>query len=268
MTTEIIGKVCTGCEAFKLFSEYTKHKVGKYGFRSACKACTNAGNTKWRRSNPDESKAATKAWRDAHAERAKAYGREYQQRPEIHAARMKAQSLRYAKVSAQKAEAREATKDEREKQQAARRAVYSAAYRVANREKLRMRDKALYQKGRVTRALKRSKDSAATRAYNKAYRAANPHRHKVYDQNKRVARARANGRLSMGLVQKLFRLQRGMCPCCTQALGDNYHLDHKMPLALGGTNTDDNMQLLRAVCNMQKHAKHPVDFMQSRGFLL
>jgi 5-methylcytosine-specific restriction endonuclease McrA len=51
-------------------------------------------------------------------------------------------------------------------------------------------------------------------------------------------------------------------------LGDNYHIDHIMPLALGGSNTDDNIQLLRQRCNNQKCAKHPVDFMQSRGFLL
>ena len=38
--------------------------------------------------------------------------------------------------------------------------------------------------------------------------------------------------------------------------------------ALGGLNADSNMQLLRAECNLQKSAKHPVDFMQSRGFLL
>jgi hypothetical protein len=41
-----------------------------------------------------------------------------------------------------------------------------------------------------------------------------------------------------------------------------------MPLALGGSNTDDNMQLLRAICNYHKYTKHPIDFMQSKGFLL
>jgi 5-methylcytosine-specific restriction endonuclease McrA len=45
-------------------------------------------------------------------------------------------------------------------------------------------------------------------------------------------------------------------------------MDHIIPLALGGTNTDDNIQLLRAKCNKQKGAKHPIDFMQQRGFLL
>lgn len=74
--------------------------------------------------------------------------------------------------------------------------------------------------------------------------------------------------MSSGLAIRLYKLQRGKCACCGLPLGDDYHLDHIMPLALGGTNTDDNIQLLRAKCNMQKSAKHPVDFMQQRGFLL
>lgn len=39
-------------------------------------------------------------------------------------------------------------------------------------------------------------------------------------------------------------------------------------IALGGTNTDDNVQLLRAECNNFKRAKHPADFMRQRGFLI
>lgn len=87
-------------------------------------------------------------------------------------------------------------------------------------------------------------------------------------QNRRAKVRSSGGRLSAGLAQNLFKLQKGKCPCCGKSLGSNYHLDHKMPLALGGSNTDDNMQLLRSTCNLQKNAKHPIDFMQSRGFLL
>lgn len=101
------------------------------------------------------------------------------------------------------------------------------------------------------------------------WRASNPEALRIHSQNRR-ARSRASaGRLSKGLADRLFTLQRGKCACgCKQPLGDDYHLDHRMPLALGGTNTDDNMQLLTATCNMQKNAKHPVDFMQQRGFLI
>lgn len=70
------------------------------------------------------------------------------------------------------------------------------------------------------------------------------------------------------MAKKLYELQRGKCACCCKPLGNNYHLDHRVPLARGGRNEDCNMQLLRAKCNMQKSAKDPIEFMQERGFLL
>ena len=70
-----------------------------------------------------------------------------------------------------------------------------------------------------------------------------------------------NGRLSKGLSKRLYEQQKGLCACCGQSLGEKYHLDHIMPLALGGANEDANMQLLTARCNLQKNAKHPDDYM-------
>lgn len=81
-------------------------------------------------------------------------------------------------------------------------------------------------------------------------------------------RTKLHGNLSKDLITKLFQLQRGKCACCSEPLGIDYHLDHIMPLALGGENEDCNMQLLKSTCNHQKHAKHPLKFMQERGFLL
>ena len=90
----------------------------------------------------------------------------------------------------------------------------------------------------------------------------------IWESNRRARKRASGGKLSEGITEKLFKLQKGKCACCKQKLGDDYHLDHVMPLALGGSNTDENMQLLRSECNLKKNAKHPVDFMQSRGFLL
>lgn len=103
---------------------------------------------------------------------------------------------------------------------------------------------------------------------NAAWRAKNPEACRIHVQNRNARKRENGGKLSTGLAEKLYKLQRGKCPCCKQPLGDDYHLDHIVPLALGGVHEDWNMQLLRAVCNMQKHKKHPVRFMQSRGFLL
>lgn len=107
------------------------------------------------------------------------------------------------------------------------------------------------------------------KAYNAKWYSANPEARRIHDNNRRAREHANGGRLSRGLEKRLFKLQRGKCACgCKQPLGDDFHMDHRTPLALGGSNTDDNIQLLRAECNLQKHAKHPIDFMQSKGFLL
>jgi 5-methylcytosine-specific restriction endonuclease McrA len=80
---------------------------------------------------------------------------------------------------------------------------------------------------------------------------------KEWHAAKDAKRRQASGRLSKGIVEELLIRQRGLCACCKRDLGSDYHIDHIMPIALGGTNTDDNVQLLLAECNMRKGAKHP-----------
>lgn len=132
-----------------------------------------------------------------------------------------------------------------------------AAWYAANRKKEKVANAAWYVANRERKA-------ATTAAWKKA----NPGAVRINKHNRRALKIAVGGALSKGLSAKLFELQRGKCACCKLPLGDNLHMDHIMPLALGGANIDGNMQLLRATCNLKKHAKHPVDFMQSRGFLL
>lgn len=80
-------------------------------------------------------------------------------------------------------------------------------------------------------------------------------------------RKMAGGTISKERIASLLVKQNGRCPCCKTGL-EKFHVDHIMPIALGGTNTDDNIQLLCPSCNLKKNAKHPVDFMQSLGFLI
>lgn len=113
-------------------------------------------------------------------------------------------------------------------------------------------------------AANREKSSAYSTTWNNA----NPDSRRATSNRRRVKQEASMGQLSKGLSEKLYRLQKGKCACCGKPLGIGYHMDHILPLALNGTNTDENMQLLTATCNLQKYKKHPVDFMQSRGFLL
>lgn len=169
-------------------------------------------------------------------------------------------ACRIAKGSAwQKSNPEKANSISKKYESSENRKSWKKKYRSKNSEKEKSRAKA-----RKYYAENTEKAKAAT----KKWSSVNPEERRIYDQNKRARRGESGGKLSKGLAEKLFKLQRGKCACCSKPLGNDYHLDHRMPLALGGENEDSNMQLLTARCNMQKWAKHPVDFMQSRGFLL
>jgi len=96
----------------------------------------------------------------------------------------------------------------------------------------------------------------------------NSDRHRIYAHNRRAKIRESGGKLSVGLADRLFILQKGKCACCGKKLGKNYHLDHIMPIDLGGENIDSNIQLLTTTCNIKKKNKHPVAYMQSKGYLL
>lgn len=147
-----------------------------------------------------------------------------------------------------------------------------AKYSAENADKIRARASAWYAANPTRAKASRSKwyiaNAEKVREATAKWQAENPKAVRVCAHNTRARRREAGGKLSKGLTERLYKLQRGKCACCKKPLGDDYHLDHIMPIALGGSNTDDNIQLLRATCNQQKHAKHPVDFMQQRGFLI
>ena len=69
-------------------------------------------------------------------------------------------------------------------------------------------------------------------------------------------------------IRDLAEKQKGKCAICHERLSAGYHVDHILPLTLGGGNDKHNIQLLCPRCNLSKGAKHPVDYMQLRGFLI
>ena len=216
-------------------------KCGKSDRRAngRCRQCCASANAAYYAANKEKCKAAMAIWKSNNPDRVKEY---------------KSGSSKYRKNNPEKS------------------LEYNRAYRVDNKESLRI-SAAEWHKRNKEKSNARSIAWAAEnpermRKLIADWVKANPEKRRIYDHNNRARRRKAQGRLSKGLADKLFKLQRGKCACCGKPLGDDYHLDHIMPLALGGTNTDDNIQLLTAACNLKKHAKHPVDFMQEKGFLI
>jgi hypothetical protein len=136
-----------------------------------------------------------------------------------------------------------------------------AAWQKLNREHVAAKTK----KWRDASEENRIKAIAATRAWHKA----NPHYNKVKLHARRARLVGAGGKLSGGLFDNLMRLQREKCACCGVSFSQvKPNMDHIIPLSGGGTNTDMNMQLLCEKCNRSKKAKHPIAFMQEKGFLI
>jgi 5-methylcytosine-specific restriction endonuclease McrA len=85
-------------------------------------------------------------------------------------------------------------------------------------------------------------------------------------QARRAREVSAEGRFSAADVRALEAKQKGRCACCKRKR--NLAVDHIIPLAKGGSNWPNNLQLLCKPCNSSKSAKDPIRFMQERGMLL
>lgn len=115
---------------------------------------------------------------------------------------------------------------------------YSAKYRVENRE--------------------------AVRASYAAWEARNPrHAQEWAERNRERAResvrrrrARLRNVPTFEVTEKdILRLMSrhgGRCAYCSEVLGDSYHIDHVMPVSLGGSNGIGNLVPACASCNVSK----------------
>ncbi len=199
-----------------------------------CKACAKSRGAAWRVANAERLKERNATYYLEHQDIVKTRSAAYRSK---YPDRVKALTAAWQKANPEKCNFR------------------TSKWASSNKDKVRAKNAAW---GIANRA----KVTANTRRRRKE----NPEWARLQTQNRRSRLA--GGVLSRNLSDRLFILQQGKCACCAQPLGAKYHLDHIMPLALGGSNTDDNIQLLRQRCNGQKGAKHPADFMRERGLLL
>lgn len=151
------------------------------------------------------------------------------------------------------------TEDQKKKQ-----AEYLAAWRLNNKEKIKLYRPTEVIKKYSSSYYENNKEKIKFKVSN--YRKQNLEKIRALNQSRRGLQR--TGKLSKNIIELLFEKQNGLCICCLKELGNDFHIDHIIPLSLGGTNTDDNVQLLKSRCNLQKNAKHPVDFMRERGYLL
>lgn len=124
-------------------------------------------------------------------------------------------------------------------------------------------------------------------AWLRDYRRANPERHRteVREWQKRNPEKRraqrhlrkcrqrsAEGRFTGIDIKNILKHQRNKCAYyidCGQSFSNQqFQIDHIVPLARGGTNWPNNLQLLCASCNARKHDRDPIDYACQQGRML
>lgn len=239
MTAEVSLKPCIKCSSVMRYLDGTcknckKHRDAERRINNRDKL--NAATAAWRKDNPEKAKAGVLAWRRKNPMRQKAINAAFRLR---HLAEHRGRSSLWAKRNPERHNAN------------------TLAWARANPAK-----------ARATSSAWEAKNSERRKTNSAAWAKANKELKRIYRHTRRARILKTGGVLSIGLSNKLFKLQKGKCACCGNPLGSDYHLDHINPLVLGGLNTDNNIQLLRKRCNHQKSAKDPIKFMQQRGFLL
>jgi 5-methylcytosine-specific restriction endonuclease McrA len=154
---------------------------------------------------------------------------------------------------------------------------YGKVYREENREKFEIYIKSYREqnrdKAKETTRLWRIANPERSRQLVSEWRAANPEYVKEMKRSwvkrnpekaralwaNRDARARgAEGKHTASDILWLYQQQAGRCEACRKKLikkgKKKYHIDHMVPLSLGGNNYVSNLQLLCRSCNVRKNA--------------
>jgi 5-methylcytosine-specific restriction endonuclease McrA len=85
---------------------------------------------------------------------------------------------------------------------------------------------------------------------------------------RRARKSNVGGKHTRQEIAELKRRQQYKCACCQESIKKNSHVDHIMPIALGGSNDISNIQILCPDCNVRKGKKDPIDWAQENGRLL
>jgi 5-methylcytosine-specific restriction endonuclease McrA len=235
-------KTCTGCKAGKPLHEFHRHKRSKDGVRQRCKTCRAQATAEDRSANPekyrDQSRryyeknrvhviARTSAYNKAHPEIVRQAQERYASNPENHPKLLDSWK-KYRTNNKPKVAAYRKAND-------LARLEYNKQYRLENRVRVAEYHREWKQKNRDAR--------------------------KMYFHNRRARRLSA-GVHTVAEIRHLLEVQAYCCANCETSVKDgDRHLDHWMPLYLGGSNTIENLQWLCRGCNLGKGRTDPIEWL-------
>lgn len=106
--------------------------------------------------------------------------------------------------------------------------------------------------------------------YKDEYRKNNRDKMSSYENKRRAMKSGSGGTYTKCDITNILERQKYKCaePTCEADITYSYHVDHIMPLSLGGSNWPRNLQCMCPTCNLRKQAKHPIDWANENGRLV
>lgn len=225
-------KVCTKCGIEKELSEFHFRKdSGKY--RNECKECRKSISKEYRNKNIDSIRDREKKYSKEHREDRILYLKKY---------RVKNKELISFKKSEKYKETIKNNPDynkEKHLRYKDSHNEYCKKWYAKNKEKSRenKRKWAKTENGKICR-------------------------------KRNVMRRRKESTITKSQLKELKQKSNNKCYWCGCNIKNEYHFDHYVPLAKGGTNCIENLVLSCPPCNLNKKAKDPHEFAMSLGRLL
>lgn len=230
-------KTCSNChQEFPATLEYFyAHKHGKYGLQPVCKACAIERRRKHYAEHRDEVNERARKDRAEHPEKQ----REYQRK-------------------------------------------YAAEHRDEERERARKwyaehRDKAIERARKYNAEHRDERNERARKWYaehpdkvlesQRKWNAEHPEIVKARQKVRNMRRRDKSGAPRSKAIVDLYKRSKGKCYYCGVDVGQNYHIDHVIPLTRGGTNDLSNLVIACPSCNLRKHDKLPHEFVEGGRLL-
>lgn len=221
-------KFCKYCKGTFPIELFSKNKKMKDGYLNKCKKCACLNALDYYHKNTDACLEKNKRWMEKNKDKRTAYQKEYRV------------TNAHVIVSWYKANPN-----------------YNRAYYLANHAAIRKQSKEY-----------RDSNREQIREAQRYSYARNPEPYRINARVQQSKRRVAGPGYKREDVEYLIKIQKRQCAVCRCKVGEKFHVDHIMPIKLDGNNQRSNLQILCPQCNLKKNAKHPIDFMQSQGFLL
>lgn len=230
---EELTKVCTKCGIEKPLSEFYKQRGGKFSVYSICKLCSSKQCKEYRAANRDKLLVKQKEYRENNRELINKKAKQYRKdNIELILKREK----KYREENRDLYNYKTKVWRENNKEYVLK---YNKRYCKENKDAIAERRKKYYEANK-DKLLKQTKEWYKN---NKDKRCA-------YEAKRNALKLKQTPQLTkeeQATINLYYKL--------SQAMSENYHIDHVTPLDKGGLHCPDNLQILHVNDNLSKQAK-------------